>query len=338
MIVKVILHVFNSFYNKTINLRKMNYLFGRCGSGKSTILQAISFVLNIQPSRTLEEYFLAHCDRIKKNKFIKVELILDDGTSLIRIIAKTDAGEYKQYFYRNKENLSRQQEQKFLTDLNINILDLTEFINLSAEKQIIYLANKLGFSVDELEQLNQQYDEAKAKEKELHTQVLRCRRTIQDLESQLTIFKTPEQLTKEEVQKIIQKIEDEIMKIKEQKIQEQIEKERKQQIPSTMLKRPEEIKKIMIRDDLPSITVSPPIAVPPPITVPEIVSNKEMVNCINEKIPTIIQLLEKICKIITTKICEKCKKEVLTINNIQTTLQIILSLLKNIIKGENKNE
>jgi len=114
--------------NKTYDLRNFNYLYGANGVGKSTVMQAIQLAL------------LGYIPGTDKNKtaifrhsngpVMSVLLEFDDGSHISRTWAK----EGKDIKYSTDQSPSVFDVSRVISDIELPILNFSEFINMTANK------------------------------------------------------------------------------------------------------------------------------------------------------------------------------------------------------------
>ncbi len=142
MIKTVSLNGFNGFYC-SYDLGQFTLITGQVGSGKTSIWQAIQFVLASIASANMASMFEAHYDKSSASNQFGTELVFDNKTTIKRVLEKGKNG-ISQSFYLDGKKLSNIDEAKALKEINITIPTVEKFLDKSDQKQIEELCEKFG--------------------------------------------------------------------------------------------------------------------------------------------------------------------------------------------------
>ncbi len=142
MIKQVYLDGFNGF-DWRYDLGQFTLITGPVGRGKTSVWQAIQFVLTPVASANMADVFEAHYDRSGATNKFGAELVFHDGNVVSRKLEKTEKG-IAQSFYCGSKKMSSREEAGILQEINITIPAIEKFLDKSDQKQIEELCEKFG--------------------------------------------------------------------------------------------------------------------------------------------------------------------------------------------------
>lgn len=311
MITKVSLNGFNGF-GCDYDLGQFTLVTGPVGSGKTSICQAVQFVLTPIASANMADVFESHHDRGRAINEFNVELTFDDGRTIERMLKKTEKG-VEQRFCWGVKKLSTKEEVELLKEINITIPSIEKFLEMSDAKKIAYLCEKFGDGA-EITDLGDRIDSLKTKILSQQKDITNQRGMISRLEAQAKGMDaySPEALA--EVDKQIKDISLQIQEAEEaerKRIAEaaKAERERLQKIKDDELKATFEAQQKAITADRARVEVQKangermdtPVVMPHEEVIPAIIEaivQKEpdelpCVNCLNSLTDVIKTLGEK---------------------------------------------
>lgn len=111
--------------HKTFTLRDLNYLFGKNGSGKSTVLNAIQLALlgYIPGTKQTKEAIFKHCS----GNNMQVEVTFDDGRKITRYWKRTNKGIVSGDNISDELNIS-----DIIKDIELPVFNFSKFISMTS--------------------------------------------------------------------------------------------------------------------------------------------------------------------------------------------------------------
>ena len=141
MINSVTLDGFNGF-DCSHELGQHTLITGNVGSGKTSIWQAIQFVLSPVASANMANVFEEHYAQSSGTNMFSASLEID-GKTITRELRKTEKG-IAQSFLHGDRKLSTKEESILLKELNVSIPTIEAFIEMSDAKKIADICEKFG--------------------------------------------------------------------------------------------------------------------------------------------------------------------------------------------------
>ena len=141
MINSVTLDGFNGF-DCSHELGQHTLITGNVGSGKTSIWQAIQFVLSPVASANMANVFEEHYAQSSGTNIFSASLVVD-GKTITRELRKTEKG-IVQSFLQGDRKLSTKEESILLKELNVSIPTIEAFIEMSDAKKIADICEKFG--------------------------------------------------------------------------------------------------------------------------------------------------------------------------------------------------
>ena len=141
MINSVTLNGFNGF-DCSHELGQHTLITGNVGSGKTSIWQAIQFVLSPVASANMANVFEEHYAQSSGTNIFSASFEID-GKTITRELRKTEKG-IAQSFLHGDRKLSTKEESILLKELNVSIPTIEAFIEMSDAKKIADICEKFG--------------------------------------------------------------------------------------------------------------------------------------------------------------------------------------------------